>query len=144
MAMRRGRWRVAGKWAAAAVAVVSLALNVLCVPFYSGSRLPWRMSWRLEHGRMTVSRRGAASTESFYIAINNEGLKFRPDWRFFGWSDWDLTVPLWITMAAGVAGAAWLWRSRRCTGAACPKCGYSRAGLDAGAPCPECGQGAQS
>ncbi len=56
---------------------VSLLIAVLWrvnLPFYSGSCISSRGSWRLEHGRFTLNW-GRPSTESFYIAINPEPLR---------------------------------------------------------------------
>ena len=89
-----------------------LLLYALCVPFYSGSSIGGHLSWRLEHGRMTVRARGAASREAFYVAPNSEGLRFKPEVEFGSLVDWRLTMPLWVpVLGAGVG--AWICRPRR-------------------------------
>jgi hypothetical protein len=45
----------------------------------------------------------------------------------------------WWGVLAAVAAICGAWRTAR---GRCPRCGYSRAGLDAPAACPECGAGA--
>lgn len=135
----RRRWLAWGLTLLAGVIMLVYAANM---PFYSGSRIGAVGAWRLEHGRLTVYRLPFASTESFYIAINNEGLRFLPDWRLAAWRDWSVAVPLWLPFVATLALAAREWRlpaRRRPRPGACAACGYSLAGLEAPAACPECG-----
>jgi hypothetical protein len=65
----------------------------------------------------------------------------KPGWiypRCWAVALWPLPLPL---VGAGV-WIGWLgWRARRRQKrGACPKCGYSLAGIAAGAACPECGE----
>lgn len=119
------------------VIAVAYALNL---PFYAGSSLGPRFGWRLEHGRLTLGP-GIAGTESFYIALNSEGLRLAPAFRYYGRGHWKLTIPLWAPLLAAGAWTAWArWPSRRAAGN-CAACGYSLAGLSTpGTVCPECGR----
>ena len=132
----RGRaWaRVAGVLCTAAVA----AIYVLNVPFYSGSSLWATASWRMEHGRLSVHWGQAPHRESFYVAPNAEGLRFRPDGRFYSWTSGFVRIPLWMPLTAAAAGTVAVWRKPRRRGV-CAACGYSLEGLAAGT-CPECGK----
>lgn len=134
-------------WMLAAVSVLLAALYVLSVPFYSGSSVGSRLCWRMEHGRLKVEcRPRGRNPESFYIAINSEGLRFAPDWHVYSAGNWFFNVPLWVPLGASVVGSAGLFfvtRRRRKAGV-CGKCGYDLRGLPggaAGARCPECGEG---
>lgn len=131
--MRR-RW---ARWISAGVTILLLMLYALNMPFYSGAGITARLHWRMEHGRLTVERT-VAHRESFYIAINSEGLRFRPRWRYGSWDAWSVTIPLWAPLGLAAGWCAWVWWPRRLPHA-CRACGYSRAGLAQGAPCPECG-----
>jgi hypothetical protein len=122
--------------------VALCVVYVLNVPFYAGSRIGSIGSWRLEHGRMGL-RWGTRSTESFYVAINSEGLRFRPEARLYSATSGEAHVPLWmpILLVAGVTGWAWARAGRQAPPAGvCAGCGYSLRSLPAGAPCPECGR----
>lgn len=124
------------RWAGLILTLLILAVYAANLPFYSGSSLGPNWRWRMEHGRFLVARSSVESRESFYIAPNSEGLRFRPDWRFTA-GDWRVNIPLWIPflLVAGATAAA--WRPRRRAG--CPRCGYDMTGLPAAAVCPECG-----
>ena len=71
-----------------AAAALLLLLNILCLPFYSGASLSPSLHWRLEHGRLTLRATQRFNQESFYIAINAEGLLFTPSASYFSPSDW--------------------------------------------------------
>lgn len=114
-----------------------LMLYALNVPFYSGAGIGTRLHWRMEHGRLTIERT-VAHRETFYIAVNAEGLRFLPRWRFWSWDAWSVAIPLWAPLGLAAGWTAWAWWPRRVPGV-CRKCGYARAGLGPDAPCPECG-----
>lgn len=141
MALRRRRtwlWRSVATLAVAAILLLYLA----CLPFYSGSALPLGLSWRLETGRLNLKRSPVGSTETFYVAVNSESMRFKPEFRVWSPSDWSLTIPLWMPLLLALAAAAWAWRPTT-SGPRVPKCGtcgYPREGLGAGAMCPECGR----
>lgn len=130
------------RWGGACISLGLVILYVLSVPFYSGSALPLKCAWRLEHGCLKFERKSAGTTESFYIAINSEGLRFLPECRVFNSPDWMVNIPLWIPLLAigGWTTRAWISHHRNTprfkTG--CPGCGYNRDGLLA-TKCPECG-----
>lgn len=131
-----------GTWLLAAASVLLMLLYVANVPFYSGSSVGSRLNWRMEHGRLRVQCRQVNYPESFYIAINSEGLKFVPEWRVQAWGNWDVNVPLWIPLGVCILGSAGLFvvtRKRQPPGV-CGQCGYDTTGLVAGAKCPECGE----
>jgi hypothetical protein len=90
-----------------------LVLQGLSVPFYTGSGGSVgvaHMMWRLEHGRLRISCSEASNAESFYVAINNEGLR----WGFEGSYDsvrhWTAIVPLWALMIPAAGVSVWAWR----------------------------------
>ena len=85
-------------------AALLFVLNILCLPFYSGASLSPRFHWRLEHGRVTVRATQPFNQESFYIAMNSEGLLFTPRASYFSPGDWSLTIPLWIPIVALLGG----------------------------------------
>jgi hypothetical protein len=113
-------------------------LWALNMPFYAGAGgRTW--CWRLEHGRLLIEHRPVpVNPQRFYIAANREGLRFRPDWRFSGPTEWMINVPLWMPLAACCATTAWGWRRPKRGLGRCP-CGYDLKGLKPDAPCPECG-----
>jgi hypothetical protein len=69
----------------------------------------------------------------------------------WGWTWWwpasdlyTICLPLWMPVLPVLAVTATAWRldtlaRLRARERACPKCGYSLAGLADGSPCPECG-----
>ncbi|MCX5691636.1 MAG: hypothetical protein NTV94_17900 [Planctomycetota bacterium] len=93
-----------------ALASLLILLNILCLPLYSGASISPRFHWRLEHGRLTLRATPPFNTETFYIALNSEGLRFIPEAQFNTPSDWSLTVPLWIPALACITGALLLRR----------------------------------
>jgi hypothetical protein len=136
------RTRRAGlAWTLTILTVLLVLLYAANVPFYSGSRIGAMGSWRMEHGRITLQRLSFASNESFYVAINTEGLRFRPSYRLAAWNDWGFTLPLWMPLlvVAGFAIREWR-RPRSGRHGLCPSCGYPLRGLAPGATCPECGR----
>lgn len=118
-----------------------VALYVLSLPYYAGSTIGSRFAWRLEHGRLTLGP-CPPHTEAFYIALNSEGLRFAPAYRFDDWNAWQATLPLWMPLLAAAVWSLWAWRVRaRPGGGGCRTCGYCLAGIShAGAVCPECGK----
>ncbi|MFN0136363.1 MAG: hypothetical protein ACKVS9_09645 [Phycisphaerae bacterium] len=143
------------------LALICLAMIVLSVPFYAGSTIyaslgsgnaaasgAWRLSWRLEHARLTVTCRpdfvpGIQLHEPLWIAHNSEGLRWMPGGHFARPDDWHATVPLWMCLILTASLCALAWRSwmrnQRSDGMHCSECGYSRRGLPMDARCPECG-----
>lgn len=95
------------KLASLIVAALVLAFWLLNRPFYAGSRIGSIGSWRLEHGRLTL-RWGRPSTESFYIAINSEPVRWAAEFTRFSPGEWQIVLPLWIAeaMTLGLAGVA--------------------------------------
>lgn len=87
-----------------------ILLNILCLPLYSGASISPRFHWRLEHGRLTLRATPPFNTETFYIALNSEGLRFAPEAQFNTLGDWTLTIPLWIPALACITGALLLCR----------------------------------
>ncbi|MFO0835893.1 MAG: hypothetical protein U0638_13050 [Phycisphaerales bacterium] len=105
------RLRLASLLAAMMVAVLWL----LNLPFYSGSRIGSLGSWRLEHGRFTLNW-GRPSTESFYIAINSEPVRWKAEFTHYSPGEWQIVVPLWVVgaLALGAAGTFWRLERRAC------------------------------
>lgn len=83
------------KWISGTGGVTTLLLLLLDLAFYSGASLGSHVHWRLEHGRLTVKATSIAFRESFYVAINSEELRWRPEGQFSSWQDWTITIPLW-------------------------------------------------
>jgi hypothetical protein len=111
--MRCGRTRWLALAALALVTVVYLAN----LPFYAGATFASGLSWRLEHGRLTL-RNAAGREKPFWVDLNTEGLRWRPEWRR-GPDSWSVTIPLWIPLGLCVAWCAASWR-RRAVDAAAP------------------------
>lgn len=86
-------------------------LWIMNLPFYSGAGGP-HLRWRMEHGRFRIEHRSEPiHPETFYIALNSEGLRFGPEADFDG-DDWMINLPLWIPFLACVGLALWGRRSR--------------------------------
>jgi hypothetical protein len=139
----RQLWR-AVFWAGIALWALFAIAYVLSVPFYSGAGWSWGR-WRMEHGRLTVALTPSPQHESFYVAINSEGLRFGPEMRIRSWNDASVTAPLWMGLlfAGGLAAVA-RRRHRHARQRAgrdvCRRCGHSLAGLGRSPiTCPECG-----
>ncbi len=112
---------------------------VFSVPLYAGSSVG-PVTWRLEHGRLSVYRRLSGSQDSFYIAYNSEGLLFAPSLSVNGLNDWTVTIPIWalLLLCTAVFFASAIRdrrRARRSIGT-CANCGYDIRGVSR---CPECG-----
>lgn len=123
------------------VAAGVLLVYIANVPFYSGSTLGRGFGWRMEQGRLTVSRAPGRNPESFYVAANSAGLlRWSPAWRVGSRGHWSVTIPLYVPLALAAGWAIQAWRPGRAVPGVCRKCGYRVDGLPAGSPCPECGR----
>lgn len=131
------------RWAASLATLVLIALYILSLPFYAGSRLFGTVHWRLEHARLGVRSIPGGRPEPFWIDLNSEGLRWVPELRVNTLSDWSVQIPLWIPLLLTTATAATLWTKRLRTPRGHCRCGYDRRGLPATAPCPECGRAAE-
>jgi hypothetical protein len=132
------------RWSLAIALALLLLVHVLCVPFYAGASVSPTLHWWLEHARLTVKRTPPRSMESFFIAINSEGLRLAPDYHYYAPGDWFVRLPLWLPITALALPTVFAWtghtrRGRRAAREGCAKCSYARAGLAPGSPCPECG-----
>ncbi len=67
----------------------------------------------MEHGRIRLVHSPRVARESFYVAINSEGLRFRPEWRFYDRSNWYVNVPLWLPLGVVVVVTTCAWFVRR-------------------------------
>jgi hypothetical protein len=132
------------RWGGPISALLLLLLFLANVPFYSGSSIGSHFSWRMEHGRIALHASSSPVHESFYIALNSEGVHFTPEWRADSLTDWRINIPLWmpLLLTVVISAAAWRrWLRRRPRPSdRCPTCRYPRAGLAPTAPCPECGE----
>jgi len=106
----RGRTRWLAVAAAALVAVVYLAN----LPFYAGQTFESGLQWRMEHGRLTISRNAAlrGRPQSFWIDLNSEGLRWSAQWHRYRPAHWVLTIPLWIPLGLCLVWCAVSWRRR--------------------------------
>jgi hypothetical protein len=95
------------------LAIVLVLLYAANMPFYSGSSVGPHWSWRMEHGRIKIERGASVAHESFYVAINSEGLRFRPEWRFDDLGNWYVNIPLWLPLGLVVLVTAGAWIVRR-------------------------------
>ena len=133
------------RYGSAVLALIFLVLIVLSLPYYAGSTIhaslgsenaaasgAWRLSWRLEHARLTVTCRpdfvpGVQLHEPLWIAHNSEGLRWMPGGHFARAVDWHVTLPLWmaLVLCAGVSVLGWRsWRqARRRAATHCHACG---------------------
>lgn len=104
------------KLASLAVSLLIAVLWLLNLPFYSGSRISSLGSWRLEHGRFTLNW-GRPSTESFYIAINSEPVRWKAEFTHYSPGEWQIVVPLWVAGALALVAAGTFRRLERRAGA---------------------------
>ena len=92
----------------AVVLVFTLLVGIvyaLNVPFYAGSDFgPLR--WRMEHGRLNLDYNEVNGRENFYVAVNNEGMKFGFDGRWWSQARWAVSIPLWLPLLLGAAWSA--------------------------------------
>lgn len=102
--------------ASLALVLFVAVLWFLNLPFYSGSRISSLGSWRLEHGRFTLNW-GRPSTESFYIAINSEPVRWKAEFTHYSPGEWQIVVPLWVVGALALVAAGTFWRLERRAGA---------------------------
>jgi ribosomal protein L37E len=115
-----------------------LLLQIASLPFYAGASGRW-FRWRFEHGCLTIARSPWLANESFYIAMNTEGLRWTPHARISGVRDWELCIPVWIPLVTSVAWCVLAWRRRAASDdLTCARCGFSLVGLSS-TTCPECG-----
>jgi hypothetical protein len=105
---RRGRTR----WLAVAAAALVAAAYVANLPFYAGQSFEGGLSWRMEHGRLTISHLPDDLGRPLWVDFNTEGLRWSADWRRTGPGAWSVTIPLWIPLALCVAWCAVAWRRR--------------------------------
>jgi hypothetical protein len=140
--MRSDRFRTSfwNRYPALLAAVVLSMLFVANLPFYSGSTIGRNLAWRLEHGRLTLRARPGQNPESFYLAVNSEGLRWACEFRYAAASDWLICVPLWMPVLLCWTWAVSAWWPVRPRPGVCPTCGYSLVNLPSSAPCPECGR----
>lgn len=138
--MARGSRLRRTRWVAILILLTLVLLYAANVPFYSGSTLGGSLSWRMEHGRLTIDRRPQRNRETFYIAPNSEGLRWSPAWRWHGGWSWMVRIPLWMPLGLSILWSVLAWsRPRpRDPEPKCSQCGYPLRGLPDGAPCPEC------
>lgn len=127
------------RWTAVIAVVLLIMLYVANLPFYSGASLTPHFSWRMEHGRLRLECSSVAHTESFYVALNSEGLRWAPQVSLHSLGNWMVNIPIWIALLPAIAWAFTAWRPRPVKGAC--RCGYPLKGLAPSAPCPECGRG---
>ena len=133
------RFRKFSRIGSICVLIALMLLQVLSLPLYAGSSIGPSFSWRLEHGRLSIARHVATNLESFYVAPNSEGLKWKPRWESRGAGDWRLVVPLWVMFGATAGWAAWAWRREKRDQGRYPNCGYDNRVLTQRV-CPECGK----
>ncbi|MBK8099379.1 MAG: hypothetical protein IPK26_19905 [Planctomycetes bacterium] len=81
---------------AAAGAMLCALAMLLSLPFYSGCS-GRHLQCRVEHGRIGLGyRQIEGNPESFYVAINSEGLRFLPEVTTGGGIQ--MQVPLWLPL----------------------------------------------
>jgi hypothetical protein len=86
------------------------AVYLANVPFYAGATFASGLSWRMEHGRLTL-RNAAGREKPFSVDLNTEGLRWRAEWRR-GRDSWSVTIPLWIPLGLCALRCAASWRRR--------------------------------
>jgi len=104
--------RVRSRWVAVALAAALALLLAASLPFYAGSTPVEGLSWRMEHGRLTVRRFGDKRPNSLWVAGNTEGLRWSPELELNGGDNWKVTLPLWIPLAGALAWCYVAWRPR--------------------------------
>lgn len=127
-------------WVFVAAGAICVVLQIASIPLYAGSALGAGLSWRFEHGRLTITKSRMPSREGFFIAFNSEGLRFLPAMVVRALGDWSITIPIWMPLAACAGGAFVCFRrAGGAAAAACGSCGYDLSGLPGAQACPECG-----
>jgi hypothetical protein len=105
------------RWISTGAALLVLVLWIANLPFYAGAPVGDHYKWRMEHGRVRVTRWAdpPQRKQTFYVAANSEGLRWSWEWRRYGEGSWSLTVPLWapFLLFAGIAAATWRQARRR-------------------------------
>jgi hypothetical protein len=71
MARKRGKSR----WLALAAVVLIAFVYSANQPFYAGSSLGPNHKWRMEHGRLTLTRSSVVVQTSFWMDYNSEGMR---------------------------------------------------------------------
>jgi hypothetical protein len=105
----RGRTR----WLAASSAAFVFVLYLANLPLYAGQSFEGGFSWRMEHGRITVSQDPRTHAKPFWVDWNTESLRWSAQWRRLSPEGWVLTLPLWIPLAACLAWCGVSWRRSR-------------------------------
>ena len=97
------------RWAALVTTVVVFLVYVANVPFYAGSSLGPRHSWRMEHGRLTVERSEVVAQKDLWIDLNSEGLRFGFLIERSIPGQWSVTVPLWAPLLLALWWLRQVW-----------------------------------
>ena len=106
------KWIAATRALAIVAAILLGILLLLNLPFYAGAGLGEGLSWRMEHGRLGITKGPGHERDDFWLALNSEGLKWKPEFR--GDSDaWEVQLPIWIPFATAVLWAALASSGRR-------------------------------
>lgn len=107
---RRGRTR----WPAAGAVGLVVVVYLANLPFYAGQTFESGLKWRMEHGRLAISQRPAnqGRPKPFWVDLNAEGMRWRPEGSLAGPGDWSVTIPLWIPLGLCLVWCAVAWRRR--------------------------------
>ncbi len=97
---------------AGAVTIFFALLFAANLPFYAGSSTNG-MRWRMEHGRITVQCSPGMRAKGFWVNLNSEALRWRPEWRVYDARSWTVVIPLWWPLVASAALTMATWRRSR-------------------------------